>query len=81
MEKKRLSIEISDQDQERMHLLIPRGLTSHIMRILLKSTLDLVEKHGDIVLGFVLSGQISILDLLKKGVPEGGITGFTEDAE
>jgi hypothetical protein len=67
MEKRRLSIEITDEDQTRLRQLIPWGLMSRIMRILMLQTLDLVEVHGDIVLGALLSGKLTALDLIKKG--------------
>jgi len=39
--------------------------------MLLKQVLDLVETHGDIVLGVLLTGQVSALDLIKKGGKSG----------
>ena len=74
MEKRRLSIDITEEDQTRMRHLIPWGLMNRIMRILLLQTLDAVEHHGDIVLGALLSGQLSALDLLKKGGPSSELT-------
>lgn len=70
-DKRRLSIEISISEQERMQRLIPWSMMGRIMRLLLKQVLDLVETHGDIVLGCLLTGQISTLDLLKKGAKGG----------
>jgi uncharacterized protein (DUF488 family) len=70
---KRLPIVITEEDMRRVHKLIPWGLTSRIMRILLIQTLDLLEEHGDVVLGALLSGKITALDLLKRGGPDGSI--------
>jgi hypothetical protein len=72
MEKRRLSIEISPEEQERFRRLIPWSLMGRIMRLLLKQVLDLVEHHGDIVLGALLTGQLTALDLLKKGGSDSG---------
>jgi hypothetical protein len=72
MDKRRLSIEISPEEQDRFRRLIPWSLMGRIMRLLLKQTLDLVEVHGDIVLGALLSGQLTALDLLKKGGNDSG---------
>jgi hypothetical protein len=72
MDKRRLSIEISYEDQCRMRNLVPWGLMGRIVRILFIQVLDLLEEHGDIVLGALLSGQLTALDLLKK---EGGTDG------
>lgn len=79
-EKRRLSIEISLEEQKRFQRLIPWSLGGRIMRILIKQTLDMVEKHGDIVLGCLLTGQITALELLKKGGSD-GLIGDTPPSE
>ncbi|OQB10002.1 MAG: hypothetical protein BWY21_00566 [Parcubacteria group bacterium ADurb.Bin216] len=61
---RRLSVEITDTEQVRMRNLLPWGISSKLMRILLLQTLDLVEQHGPIVLGAILSGKLSSLDVL-----------------
>lgn len=75
MEKRRLSIEITDEEQARLHKLIPWGLMSRIMRILCTQVLDLVQEHGDIILGALLTGKLTALDLIKKGGKDSGIIG------
>lgn len=62
-----------------MRNVIPWGFISRIMRILLLQTLDLVEKHGDIVLGALLSGKLTAFDLIKKEVSDNGAIGFEGD--
>jgi len=81
MEKRRLSIEIYEEEQERMHRLIPWGLMSRIMRILVVQVLDLVEHHGDVVLGALLTGKLSTLDLLRMGGEDDGLIGPREDTK
>ena len=66
MGQKRLSIIISDEEQMRLHNLIPWGIQGAIMRLLLRNMLDLVSEHGDVVLGALLSGKLTVLDLLRK---------------
>ncbi len=44
------------------------------MRLLHSQTLDLVEQHGDIVLGALLTGHLSALDLIKKGGKDGFVS-------
>lgn len=66
MKTKRLSILITTEEQTWMRNVIPWGLVSRIMRILLIQTLELIDKHGDIVLGAILSGKLTALDLLRK---------------
>jgi hypothetical protein len=71
MEKRRLSIDISEEDQIRMHNLIPWGITGRLVRMLFLQTLDLIESHGIIVLGAIMSGELSALDILVKGGKDG----------
>jgi hypothetical protein len=71
MEKRRLSIDISEEDQMRMHNLIPWGVTGRLVRLLFLQVLDMVESHGVIVLGAIMSGELSALDILVKGGKNG----------
>lgn len=66
MRTKRLSVMITEDDQIRMRNVIPWGLVSRVMRLLLMQTLDLIEQHGDIVIGALVSGKLTALDLLRK---------------
>ena len=66
MRTKRLSVMITEEDQIRMRNVIPWGLVSRVMRLLLMQTLDLIEQHGDIVIGALVSGKLTALDLLRK---------------
>jgi hypothetical protein len=77
---RRLSIIITEADQCRMRNVIPWGLISRIMRMLLLQTLDLVERHGDVVLGALLSGQLTALDLIKKEVDTHGSSRLKDDS-
>jgi hypothetical protein len=71
MEKRRLSIDISEEDQMRMHNLIPWGISGRLVRMLFLQVLDMVESHGPIVLGAIMSGELSALDILVKGGKDG----------
>jgi hypothetical protein len=68
---KRVSIVISDEEQIRLHNSIPWGITNRILRVLLFKTLDLIDEHGEIVLGAIISGKLSALDILLKGDTDG----------
>ncbi|OQB08733.1 MAG: hypothetical protein BWY21_01121 [Parcubacteria group bacterium ADurb.Bin216] len=48
--------------------------------MLLLQTLDLVERHGDVVLGALLSGQLTALDLIKKEVDTHGSSRLKDDS-
>jgi len=80
-EHRRLPIVITEEDQLRIHRLIPWGLTSRIMRILLVQVLDLLEDHGDIILGALLSGKLTALELLKRGIDKEGMIEPTVEEE
>lgn len=67
MDRPRLTIEISEELYERARRLIPWGTQALIMRNLLSRALDVIEEHGELGLGAMISGQITIFDLLKKG--------------
>ena len=78
MEKRRLSIEISLEDQVRMKNLVPWGVMGRVMRLLLGQVLDMVEVHGDVVLGAFLTGNLNVFDALRKGGPNGSIGSETK---
>jgi len=61
----RLSVEISEETYLRMQNRIPWGLKSKVMVILLEDLLDLVEKHGDIVLAAIINRTISAQQVVK----------------
>lgn len=67
MSKRRLSIEITREDQIRIQNLLPWGVIGRVIRLLLREVLDLVEEHGEIVIGALLTGKVSVYELLQKG--------------
>ena len=80
---RRLSIDLPEEEFEKLQELIPYGLRNRIMRVLVNSMLNVVDQYGDIVFGALLTGKISALDLIKKGGetsgligPKGGIEGY-----
>lgn len=68
-DKPRLSIEISEELYERKKRLIPWGQEAILIRKLLSDALDLIEfaeDKGPIVIGAIMSGDVSIMDLVIK---------------
>lgn len=61
----RLSVEISEETQQRLANLIPWGLKSKVMSILLEDILDLVEAHGNIVLAAIIDRTLSARHIVK----------------
>jgi len=61
----RLSVEVSAETYQRLTNRIPWGLKGKIMVILLEDLLDLVEKHGDIVLAALINRSLSARQVVK----------------
>jgi len=61
----RLSVEVSEETYRRLTNHIPWGLKGKIMVILLEDLLDLVEKHGDIVLAALINRSLSARQVVK----------------
>ena len=66
----KITVAVTDEEQKRMQSLIPWGIQAAIIRLLINRVLDLIEEHGDVVLGALLSGKLTLLDLLKRGKSE-----------
>lgn len=66
LRRPRLSIDISADLHERMSRLIPWGVQSLVMRTLLSRALDIVDQYGELGLGAIIAGRITIIDLLRK---------------
>ena len=62
----RLSIEISQKTFFRMQNLIPWGLKTKVMVMLLEDLLDLVEAHGNIVLAAILDRRMGSREVIKE---------------
>ena len=55
--KPRLSIEITEEQQQRINRLFDTyGIKRAIMSILLDDLLNLIEEHGQVVIGILLDG-------------------------
>jgi len=74
--KPRFSFEITEEQQRRAsRLLTTYGLRKSVFSIILDDVLDLVEKHGQIVLGIILDGATKpreIVPILNKANRKGG---------
>ena len=67
----RLSIDVSEELRNKIQTHIPWGTMRPLMTILLESVIAFIEKtgveHRSLIIGAIVSGKISILDILKKG--------------
>uniref|UniRef100_A0A6M3LUU3 Uncharacterized protein n=1 Tax=viral metagenome TaxID=1070528 RepID=A0A6M3LUU3_9ZZZZ len=64
--KPRLSVDITEKEQDRMRELIPWGLQSAIVRTLMNSALDLIEEYGEVALAGLITGKVSALDIIRR---------------
>jgi hypothetical protein len=65
----RLSVEISPELQARLQKHIPWGLQSHIVRAILEQLATLLEEKPalrDVALAALISGDMTIVDLLRR---------------
>jgi hypothetical protein len=61
----RFSVEITDEQQHRLNISINAyGLRKSIFAVLLDDLLDLIEEHGQIVIGILLDGQAKPREIL-----------------
>lgn len=65
----RLSYEISEESYNRFINLIPWGLRTKIIALLLDDLLDLIEENGEIVLAAILNRTINASHVMK-GLPK-----------
>ena len=74
--KPRFSFEITEEQQRRANkLLTTYGLRKSVFSVVLDDVLDLVEKHGQVVLGIILDGATKsreIVPILNKADRKGG---------
>ena len=70
------SFEITEEQQRRANkLLTTYGLRKSVFSVVLDDVLDLVEKHGQVVLGIILDGATKpreIVPILNKADRKGG---------
>lgn len=73
--KPRFSFEVSEEQQARASRLFSTyGLRRAVMSIVLDDVLDLIEKHGQIVIGVILEGKAKpkeIMPVLNKAERKG----------
>jgi hypothetical protein len=65
--KPRFGFEISfEQKQRADRLLVNYGLRRALFTIILDDVLDLIEDHGGIAIGIIMSGQVKPRDVLPS---------------
>ena len=65
--KPRFSFEISHEQKQRADtLLVNYGLRKALFTKILDDTLDLIESHGGMVIGIIMSGQVKPRDIIPS---------------
>lgn len=67
----RLSVEIDETLQKRFQDIVPWGLRSQLMTVLLEDVLDMIEKEGDLVTALIIKRKLHAKDILKGGEKNG----------
>lgn len=57
----RLSIEIGEEEFEKLQKLIPWGVKNQLFKIIIDDLISALEKSGPMVLGAVLSGKVRLI--------------------
>lgn len=61
----RLTVDIGRDLKEKMDRLLPWGLKGRVVSIVLETILNVVEQHGEIAIGALVSGRVSVLEVLS----------------
>jgi len=73
--KPRFSFEITEEQQQRANrLLSTYGLRKSVFSVVLDDVLDLIEKHGQVIVGIILDGATKpreIVPILAKAEKKG----------
>lgn len=63
--KPRLSVNISQEQFNRVSRLIPWGVKHRFIQAILDDILDVLEEHGDIAIAAIINKNIGIIDIIK----------------
>lgn len=63
--KPRLVVDLTPQQQARIHRLIPWGTARALYSTITDQILDVIEEHGQVAIAAIIERRISILDVLS----------------
>jgi hypothetical protein len=68
MPSKRISIQVTDETNERFTANIPHGYRRHLLEKIIVIVLDSIEEHGPIMIGAIMADEYKIVrtDLKEK---------------
>jgi hypothetical protein len=63
--KPRLTIEITEQERNRLSACIPHGVGRRLFSVIIDSLCTAVEKHGELAIAAIITKRVSILDVIS----------------
>jgi len=78
-ERARLSIDITEEQNDALYRLIPWGLKKPLFHKIIDGLIPLLEKHGVPLIYIILGGRITISELLQHMEEYNGNTSSTEE--
>lgn len=67
----RLSIDVSPETLKRWEDLLPWGIRSKVVRVLVEDVLNMIEAEGEIVIAMILARKLKGSDIIKMGERNG----------
>lgn len=61
----KLNVEITDEQWEALNRLLPYGVKKPIFGIIVDDLIEVIDKHGPIILGALLSRSLKLGDFMK----------------
>lgn len=65
LNRPRISVEISEEEQTLLQDHIPWGLQSAIVRTLVRGAINIIEEYGEVGIAALITGKVSTLDVLR----------------
>ena len=61
----RLSIDLGDERFKKLQDLVPWGVKTQLFLVIIDDLIDVLEKHGPMAVGAILSKKVKLVDILK----------------
>ena len=61
----RLSLEIDEDQYQKLQNLIPWGVKNQIFRVIISDLIEVIEKEGPLVIAALLSRKVKLSDIVK----------------
>lgn len=61
----RLSLEIDQEQYQKLQSLIPWGVKNQIFRVIISDLIEVIEKEGPLVIAALLSRKVKLSDIVR----------------